>query len=217
MKISWSMVCLCVSLVGCNRLFNSSKSTGLVITPGLGIIDVITVKMSKEEISKRTRDLHSEELSNIGWLSFWVPSLGVEWEQEKNDSRPRGLSFYVASDALIRVTNKQKMSRFVGRVAGGPSFEADGGIQRADIVACFGEPLHAISKTVILKEDIDVMADWARRSESYSIQNRKTYSETIVYPHKGVLFALNSNVVMVVNVFACSRPISTNEVSQPLR
>lgn len=204
-----------ILMIGCDGFPHSLTTSEMIITPGVGVSNFVSLNMTLSEMSRKTGELliHENKEPNPADGSFRqyvrAPSVGIEWEQKTQDQRPYLISFCVASDAINRVffdVTKHGKSRFCGRMAEGLSFATDGGVSRKRLVECFGPPLHDFSKTVIGKEDRDLMTKWVRCGESYSMQDAKAKSEYLMYPDKGVSFVLSSNVVILVNVFRPACP-----------
>ncbi|MBI2441625.1 MAG: hypothetical protein HYV35_09655 [Lentisphaerae bacterium] len=193
----FSVGALCILALGCRSPIHRDNS-GLVITPGLGISNVLELSMTPQEIAHKTGDLIVKELKTVGAWSFEVPSLGASWEQESKDQPPPGVYFHVAPGT-------QLSHCFRGKVRGGLSFGGEVAVTREDVVRVFGPPRHVLREAIVLSKNADELREWATRGEPYALQNPVTGTETVIYPTQGIHFGLHSNAVVVVNVFRAAR------------
>jgi hypothetical protein len=188
-------------LSGCGPRFRDSSA--LVITPGLGISNVIEIGMSPREVDHRTRDLQLSRLEYVGTYSANVPSLGAQWPQATATGSLYTIDFLVKSDAWPSTTFTNGLIPFCGAVDGGLSFAGNKSVIRSEVVGVFGEPdQHIDISTNTPDQYPEVLRNMMYlRSEARSTSIRTMLdTELLSYPDQGIGFALHKGAVYVIGV-----------------
>jgi len=177
-------------MCGCSRpVYNDSS--GLTITPGVGISNIVEIGMSRSAIRNATRDLVPIRKQKKN--GYRVPSLGLVVFLDENDN-------VYTIDAVVDLSRHHETSPtriltpFCGKISGGISFHNEKSVCRTDIVRVFGEPLHPMGN----QKDFDIKTyayinKLSDQGKSYS--KYEDWRESLCYPDKGIFINIDDGTV----------------------
>jgi len=201
-------VLITASILGCATPRRTDTS-GLAITPGVGISNLLTVGMTRSQTKKASPDTvimyrpddrkRCEEPKS--W-AFYIPALGASHTGLFSMADPVGnITFRVSANTNATETI------FRGSLSCGISFGAGRRVTREDVIKKFGEP----------QEHLDaVQGDGSSKAASY-FGSKTSYAlicqngEMLYYGASGIQFSLRDNAVELVSVF----PSATREAMEP--
>jgi len=186
------MVALVV--VGCSKPKHKS-SESLVITPGVGISNIVALGMSASDIGSSVVDMtYTVEPIRWPWQENWgsghafwekpdwqnilIPSLGVQWGGAYVGKRKPCYSFINFHTVAEGYKNSQP---FRGSLSCGIDLSETNEITPSLVIQNFGEP----SKTIPLDSNVWVMLV---EGISFRIVTPEHESELLYYPADGIMF-----------------------------
>ena len=180
----------------------------LVVTPGVGIQNLLELGMTPRQIQAKTKDLVARRLQHVGGFAYHVPSLGAQWSQETETTGLYQVSFITNPNMFPAGSMTNWGKPFCGTIAGRLSFQSNNPVNRAHVVAAFGEP----SVTYDMRAGLSASVPPALMNQSWRTNTAATAvltaanSEVLYYPREGIGFGLDHGNVFNFSVYPKAEP-----------
>ena len=200
-----------LSVAGCCDHERRLDTSSLVITPGMGISNVLAVGMNRKDIASVVPDLSVISSPNVRMP--WAENTGqrLPWQSPdryEGRSAMLGARFHGDWDPstpidgfiefYVRPPKEDPDFCFTGSLASGLIFGRNVRVHRDDVIQYFGDPMVSADPQVT-----NFLLYWSSGT-SYSVTNSMqdgSTSELLYYPTNGIMFRLEGDEVVRVSVF----------------